>query len=108
MGALNTYGLTPTKQWKLWEIDGFQLLVTLEEDKDNEDHDCVRFATNIDEMGEVAVSIKGPPAVMQKAFGMAATDEASARQNLQGLLDQVVKTFPSLAPPQQMSTKGRE
>lgn len=96
MSALKTYGLTPTKQWKLWEIDGFQLLVTLGEDEDNEDHDCVRFATNVDEMGEITIGLKGSPAVMQKAFDAAATDEVSARQNLQGLLDQVVKAFPSL------------
>lgn len=94
---INSHGLTPLKFWKLHEIDGFQLLVSLQEHDEDENRDQVVFETGVEELGStMQMAISGPPKAMRLAFDMAAKDEAGARCALQKLFDQVHALLPSL------------
>jgi len=95
---LNTYGLTPLKRWKLWEIEGWQLLIFVEEDEDDEERDAVIFTTGVDQLGEgLTLKITGSPDAAQKIFEMSANDETGARKCIQQLLDQLHSIMPDLA-----------
>lgn len=55
MEPINTYGLTPmpTPWWKLFEVDGWQVLVSVEEDEEREGRFGVRISAAIGELEEV-------------------------------------------------------
>jgi hypothetical protein len=95
---LNTYGLTPLKLWKFWEIDGWQLLVSVREHEDDASRDSVVFAVGCDQIdGEISMSISGHPHVVAKIFGESVNDEAAARTALQAVFDYSEKVMPGLA-----------
>jgi hypothetical protein len=56
MTELNTYGLKPLrKRWKLFEVEGWQCLVTVQEDEEHEIEGRfeVTFEVGFDALGEV-------------------------------------------------------
>lgn len=53
MAELNTYGLKPLKWWKLFEVEGWQVLVSVEEDEEREGRFGVRISTAFDALGDV-------------------------------------------------------
>ena len=101
MSELNTYGVKPNpqKQWKLFDVDGFQLLATLDEsDGDDGDGYGIRYSTALD--GDVNVVSFWIGARTTSGDINAATyenfesifndmDAAAARKALQQLLAQV-------------------
>lgn len=96
MSALNTYGLTPKAgAWKLFEIDGWPLLVQADSNDDG-DGWGLRYSTSVggDTCAEVVSVWLGSATANEKleqAFDntFAEIDEAGARKGLQMLLDQV-------------------
>ncbi len=53
MTAINDYGLKPLKWWKLFEVDGWQCLVSIEGDEDDDTRFSVCLSTAFEALGEV-------------------------------------------------------
>lgn len=93
---LNTYGLTPGKEaWKLFLIDGWQLLITTEQDEEDDTSFKLVYAIQIDEIGKIEFKIgyttQGDPSetveqLLQKMFDE--IDEEAARKALQVVLNE--------------------
>lgn len=91
---LNTYGLTPLKFWKLFDIDGWQLLVVAQTNDDDNGFSLV-YSTAFDELGstvdfKIGYSTQGDPSektedILKKLFDE--VDEVAARKAMQVVLD---------------------
>jgi len=84
--ALNTYGLTPLTWWKLFEVDGWQVLVSVEQDEEDDDRFAVCFSTAYEALGEVTtIRLSGTGEEWAREVFNATTD---GRKALQMVLDQ--------------------
>lgn len=91
---LNTYGLTPLKFWKLFDIDGWQLLVVAEVNDDDNGFSLV-YSTAFEELGstvdfKIGYSTQGEPSqkvedILKDIFEK--IDEEAARKAMQVVLD---------------------
>lgn len=91
MSSINTHGLTPRTEpyWKLFEIDGFQLLVSWEENEHEDDLWDFVLQTALDRYDVVEARLTcNVEVVVRKLFED--YDEEAARKGLQFVLDNVV------------------
>lgn len=87
--AINTYGVQhDAPWWKLFEVDGWQLLVAVEPDEDDDDGDhwAVRLTLNTDATLQASVALKAPSEKVARQMFDGVTD---GRRAIQGILDQV-------------------
>lgn len=98
--TLNTYGMkTPTPTWKLFEVEGFQVLASVVCD---EDDDKFKLFLEGDAPGLGQVTIKlggsnGSEELAQKMFDALGVGESTPEKVIQGWLDQVGPVVGSLS-----------
>ncbi|WP_295709534.1 hypothetical protein [uncultured Brevundimonas sp.] len=87
MAPLNTYGLEPMSWWKLFEVDGWQVLVSVEEDEQREGRFGVRISAAIGQLEEVTtITLSAADERFARTVFAEMTD---GRKVLQTFLDQV-------------------
>jgi len=86
MAALNTYGLKPLTWWKLFEVEGWQVLVSVEQDEDDDDRYVVCFSTAFEALGDgTTIKLSGNGREWAERVFAATNDGPKA---LQMILDQ--------------------
>jgi len=91
--TIDSHGLKPDAPfWKLYQIDGFQLLVFWQENEDEEGKWDLVLSTSVEEWGELqAKVIVNNEAFVRKTFE--GYDDEKARSGLQFLFDNVIKAM---------------
>lgn len=94
LAEINSYGLTaPTKPyWKTFEIDGFQLVVSCDENEEEDGVWDLILQTAPEEHGMIEVKVKcNVESVVRNLFD--GYDEETARQGLQFVFDNLIKAL---------------
>jgi len=84
--AINTYGLKPLTWWKLFEVEGWQVLVSVEQSEDDDDRYALTFSTAFEALGDVtSVKVSGSGREWAEQAFEATSD---GRKAIQAILDQ--------------------
>lgn len=81
--------LTPDNRWKLFDHEGWQMLITVEEDEESDDRWIVSLALGVDGF-DVAVRIGAPNEEVARKIFAATDDPEKVYATLRGYADEIL------------------